>query len=163
VAHICTKYRLGRSDLYKYRQRSLVALRKALVDPRRGPRRPHNRLPATCEQQVVTLCHDRPHWSSYKVQRCIGPDAPSPRTIQRVRKRHGLDRLPKRAPPVFPSRRLEPTTLDRVQDLVRTKPYLGPERVVWDLQNSKHLTVTGSVRASSSAAPVSSSSRCSSS
>ena len=144
VASICAQYRIGRSDLYKYRQRALDAMHEALADQTRGPRHPHNRLPAACEQKVSELCHDRPTWSSYKVQRCIGPDAPSPRTIQRMRQRHDLDRLTKRAPPIFPSRRLNPATLTRAQAMVREKPWLGPERTAWDLQNGEHLTVSPS-------------------
>ena len=119
-------------------------MREALADHRRGPERPHNRLPVAREQRVVELCHDRPTWSSYQVLRCIGPDAPSPRTIQRVRQRQGLSRLPKRAPAIFPSRRLNPATLARAQAMVREKPWLGPDRAAWDLQNGEHLTVSPS-------------------
>ncbi len=144
AASVCAQYRVGRSDLYKYRQRALSAMREALADHRRGPERPHNRLPVAREQRVVELCHDRPTWSSYQVLRCIGPDAPSPRTIQRVRQRQGLSRLPKRAPAIFPSRRLNPATLARAQAMVREKPWLGPDRAAWDLQNGEHLTVSPS-------------------
>lgn len=141
---VCAQYRIGRSDLYKYRQRALAAMREALTDHRRGPRHPRNRLSSDREQQVAKLCHDRPTWSSRKVRRVIGPAAPSPRTIQRVRRRQGLDRLPKRAPAVFPSRRLDPAVLERAQVMVREKSWLGPDRAAWDLQNGEQLTVSPS-------------------
>ncbi len=143
-AAIHERYRISRSALYQYRQRALVALREALAEHRRGPHRPHNRLSPARERQVAELCHDRPTWSSYKVWRYLGPDAPSPRTVQRVRQRQHLDRLPKRAPPVMPAHRLDPVTRARAQALVRDKPWLGPERAAWDLQNSQHLTVSPS-------------------
>lgn len=44
VTQVSTRYRLCRRDLYKFRQRALVAMREALGDRRRGPKRPSNRL-----------------------------------------------------------------------------------------------------------------------
>src|SRR5437016_1898832 len=142
VADVSTRYRICRSDLYKYRRRALTAMRQGLADRRRGPRRPHNRLPVAREQPVAVLCHDRPPWSSYTVHQRVGPDAPSPRTIQRVRQRHGLSRLPKRAPTVLPARRLDPVTRSRVDAMLQEKPHLGPERTAWDLRNGEGLTVS---------------------
>ena len=40
VREVSTQYRLGRSDLYKLRARALVAMREALKDRARGPKRP---------------------------------------------------------------------------------------------------------------------------
>jgi transposase InsO family protein len=142
AAAICRQYRLCRSDLYNCRQRALPAIQQALADRRRGPRRPHNRLAAAREHAVVALCHDRPTWSSYTLQRRGGPSMPSPRTIQRVRKRHGLARLPKRAPAVLPDRRLDPVTRSRAKAIMQEKPSLGPERLAWDLQNGEHVLVS---------------------
>ena len=42
-----------RSDLYKFRTRALAAMREALKDHPRGPKRPHNRLAHEREQKVV--------------------------------------------------------------------------------------------------------------
>lgn len=144
AADVAAQYRMCRSDLYKYRQRALTAMHQALADQRRGPRRPHNRLAADREYEVTSLCTSRPTWSAAKVRKHCGPSAPSPRTIQRVRQRQGLTRLPKRAPPVLLARRLDPVTRSRVHAILQEKPYLGPERTAWDLQNGEHLTVSPS-------------------
>src|SRR5436190_7743069 len=86
-SHIC------RSDLYKFKRRALVAMRAAVADSKRGPRTPANRLSAEKEQQLRTVCERYPTWSSYQVHRHVGPAAPCPRTVQRVRKRCGLPRV----------------------------------------------------------------------
>ncbi len=141
---VAAQYRMCRSDLYTYRQRALTAIHQALADQRRGPRRPHNRLAADREHEVTSLCASRPTWSAAKVQKHCGTPAPSPRTIQRVRQRQGLARQPKRAPAVLPARRLDPVTRSRAHAIIQEKPYLGPERTAWDLQNGEHLTVSPS-------------------
>src|SRR5262245_22065770 len=46
VTQVSTQYKVCRRDLYKFRRRALAAIRQALTDHRRGPRRPHNRLAA---------------------------------------------------------------------------------------------------------------------
>jgi hypothetical protein len=42
VTQVSTQYRVCRRDLYKFRRRALAAIRQALTDHRRGPRRSHN-------------------------------------------------------------------------------------------------------------------------
>src|SRR2546428_2646242 len=69
---------------------------------------------------------------------------PGPRAIRRGGKRHGLARLPQRAPAVLPGRRLDPVTRYRAQAIIRAKPSLGPERMAWDLRNGEGLTVSAS-------------------
>lgn len=144
VAQVARQYRLCRSALYTFRQRALTAIRQALGSQRRGPKRPHNHLADDREQAVVALCQRHPTWSSYTVYKHGGAGAPSPSTIRRVRRRHGLARLPKRAPATHPARRLTPETRQRAEALIQAKPYLGPERTAWDLQNDEHLTVSPS-------------------
>ncbi len=51
---VSRKFRIVRSDLYKFRKRALAAMRDALADRRRGPKRPHNRLSPEQEQKVVS-------------------------------------------------------------------------------------------------------------
>jgi hypothetical protein len=99
VAEVSTQYRMGRGNLYKFRARALVAMREALRDRPRGPKRPHNRLDPHREEGVVAFCQRHPTLSSYQVHQRLGADAPSPRTVQRVCKRHSIARVPKRAPP----------------------------------------------------------------
>jgi|SRR6516162_1068681 transposase InsO family protein len=144
VAAVSMRYGIGRSDVYKFRQRALAAINEALSDRRRGPRKPHNRIAPDSEAQVVTLCQRHPTWSSYAVHRGCGADAPSPRTIQRIRARQGLGRFSKREPPIRQRRQLTPEARERVAIILAEKPYLGPERTVWDLQNSEQITVSAS-------------------
>ncbi|MBV8454307.1 MAG: helix-turn-helix domain-containing protein [Deltaproteobacteria bacterium] len=76
-------------------------------------------------------------------RRC-GTNAPSPRTIQRIRARHALARFSKREPPARRRRQLTPEVRARAAAILADKPYLGPERAAWDLQNSDHLTLSAS-------------------
>ena len=145
VAEVSAQYQMGRSALYKFRQRALAAVHQALVEQRRGPRRSHNRIAADREAQVVTLCQRHPSWSSYAVHRRFGTEAPSPRTIQRIRARHGLVRFSKRAPAMRSRRKLSSEAHARIAALITEKPYLGPQRMAWDLQNSDQLTISTSI------------------
>src|ERR1039457_1658270 len=129
-------YRMSRSTLYKFRKRALVAMQEALSDHRRGPQRPHNRVVADREAQVVALCQRHPTSSSYALYRRSGQQAPSPRTIQRIRARHGFVRFPKRVSAMRRRHTLTPEQREQVDAIIAEKPYLGPERTVWDLQNS---------------------------
>jgi hypothetical protein len=144
VAEVSARYGLRRSGLYKFRCRAIVAIDEALADRRRGPRRPHNRIAPDSEAQIVALCQRHPTWSSYALHRCCGPKAPSPRTIQRIRARHALARFSKREPPVRRRRQLTPQVRERAAAILADKPYLGPERTAWDLQNSDHITISAS-------------------
>ena len=137
-------FRICRSALYKFHGRALNAMRDALADQNRGPKQPHNRIDQEREQKVISFCHCHPTAISYKVHEELGSDSPSPRTIQRVRKRNTIARLPKRAPPSAPAHRLLPSTIQRGQELIKDKPYLGPERIAWDLQNGEHLQISPS-------------------
>jgi transposase InsO family protein len=144
VANVSAQYQMGRSALCKFRKRALTAIHQALADRRQGPLRSHNRLAADTEARVVALCQRHPTLSSYAVHRRCGSDAPSPRTIQRIRARHGLVRCFKRAQPMKPRRRLTPEARERVAAIITEKPHLGPERMVWDLQNHDHITISAS-------------------
>jgi transposase InsO family protein len=133
-----------RSDLYKFRTRALTAIREALTDRPRGPKRPGNRLSDAQEQRVMMVCQRHPTHSSYQVQKALGSDAPCARTIQRIRARHHLARLPKRAPPSAPARRIPQEVIKRARYCLKLRPHLGPERVMWDLQNGEQLQVSTS-------------------
>jgi putative transposase len=144
ASRVSIRYSLARSDLYKFRKRALDAMREALADQRRGPTRAHNRLAAEREQQVIAICQRHPTQSSYQVQEQLGSDAPCARTIQRIRIRNGLARLPKRAPPSAPARRVPVRIRKRVDYLLKLRPHLGPERIRWDLQNHEQLAISTS-------------------
>lgn len=134
ASDVSTSSGICRSDLYKFRKRALAAMREALKDHLRGPKRPHNRLGSETEQQVIALCHRHPTHSSYQVQEKLGSDAPCVRTIQRIRARNNMARLPKRAPPSAPARRIPEEVMKRARYILKLRPHLGPERVVWDVQ-----------------------------
>jgi transposase InsO family protein len=144
ASDVSTAFGICRSDLYKFRKRALEAMYCALVDHPRGPKRPPNRLSAEKEQKVVALCQRHPTRSSYDVMEKLGPESPCARTIQRVRKRNGIARLPKRAPPSAFGRRIPKHIRHRARHILKLRPHLGPERVVWDLQNGEHLTISTS-------------------
>src|SRR5215467_1023059 len=92
-------FRMTRSDLYKFRARALQALRYALLDQPRGPKRPHNRLAADREEAVMQSLHQHPTWSARQLHEHLRDEAPHPRTIDRIRQRHGLTRQRKRPVP----------------------------------------------------------------
>lgn len=144
AAAVSTRYGIGRSALYKFRHRALAAMNEALRDRRRGPHRSHNHVVNDDETQVVALCQRHPTWSSYAVHRRYGAGAPSPRTIQRIRARHGLIRVSKRAPVMKPRPRLTPKARAQVVAILTEKPNLGPERTAWDLQNGHHIIISPS-------------------
>jgi transposase InsO family protein len=144
IADVCGQYQIGRSDLYKYRHRALTAIRAALTDHPRGPRQPANHLSSRQEAQIVTLCQQHPTWSARAIQAHYGVDAPSLRTIQRVRARHGLIHTLKRPPALATGHRLTPAERQRVRELLEAKPYLGPERVAWDLRNGDGIRLSPS-------------------
>ena len=144
ASDVSTSFGICRSDLYKFRTRALTAIREALTDHPRGPKRPANRISDAREQQIMAVCQRHPTGSSAHVRQKLGSDAPSARTIQRVRARHGMARLPKRASPSAPARRIPEPVLKRVRYLLTLRPHLGPERVVWDLRNGEQLEISAS-------------------
>jgi transposase InsO family protein len=92
----------------------------------------------------MALCRRHPTHSSSHVREKLGPDAPCARTIQRVRKRDSIARVPKRAPPSAPARRIPEQVIKRARYLLKMRPHLGPKRVVWDLQNYEQLAISAS-------------------
>jgi hypothetical protein len=60
AAHISVTFQISRSDLYEFRRRALTAMRQALADHPRGPKRPHMRLSMDREGNIVGLCQRHP-------------------------------------------------------------------------------------------------------
>src|SRR5215475_4694384 len=106
VPEVTARFGMGRSILYKWRHRALTALQGALTDHRPGPQCPANRLSPAQAQPLGELAQRHPTWSAAQIHAKAGPTAPSPRTIQRLRHRYALPRLPKRPTPCRPARRL---------------------------------------------------------
>ena len=133
---------LCRSALYRLRQRALIALRAALADQRRGPKVPHNTLPAEKAAEVVELCQRHPTWSSYQLHRHLGSSTPCARTIQRLRRRCGLLRLPKRVPARAHTKRFLQGDMQQVLRVLHARPYLGAERLSWDIHNQAGVAIS---------------------
>src|SRR5215472_14648695 len=83
VPQVTARFGMGRRILYKWRRRALTALQGALTDHRPGPKCSANRLSLAQEHALVELAQRHPTWSAAPIQVKAGPDAPSPRTIQR--------------------------------------------------------------------------------
>jgi putative transposase len=144
AAQVCQQYSICHSDLYKFRRRALAAMRDALKDQRRGPQRPSNRLPEEKERRIKVLSQSSPTLSSYQVSESLAPDSPSPRAVQRVRKRLRLPRLKKRKAPSFNAHRFTDDERRLIRRTVEAKLYLGPYRLAWDLQNQYGLRISPS-------------------
>ena len=144
VVQVSARFGISRSSLFDYQRRAVAAMREALKDKRRGPRRPHNRTPAEKEQAVRSVCERHPTLSSYQVKERLGTGAPTPRTIQRVRKRLSLPRLKKRRPPSTKARRFTHEEKLMIRNRVKEKMYLGPYRLAWVIRNRDHIPVSPS-------------------
>lgn len=144
AAQVCQQYSICRSALYKFRRRALAAMRTAMKDKPPGPRLPSNRLAQEKEQRIKVLSQREPTLSSYQLCELLAPDSPSPRTVQRVRKRLRLPRLRKRAAPSFKAHRFSHNERQLIRRAVEAKLYLGPYRLAWDLQNQYGLPVSPS-------------------
>src|SRR4051794_15859400 len=98
IEQVSERYGICRSTLYKFQRRAQLAIEQAVSDKPRGPQHPHNRLEEGKERTLITLCQCYSTCSARHVASKFGKDAPSLRTIQRIRQRHHLGRFPKHAP-----------------------------------------------------------------
>lgn len=110
-------------------------MREAVKDGRRGPRRPSNRLPEVEERCIEAVARRSPNLISYRVSDSRAPDSPSPRAVQRVRRRLRLPRLKKRDTPSFKAQRFSNSEKRFIRRTVEARLHLGPHRLAWDLQN----------------------------
>ena len=139
---VAERFRMTRSDLYKFRARALNALRRALLDQPRGPKRPANRLSPEREQAVVEALKAHPAWSARQIHEHLGDQAPHPRTIERIRRRHGLKRELKHPAPTQSANRIPPGDKAQARQAVEAKPELGPHRLAWDLRNEQGIKIS---------------------
>jgi transposase InsO family protein len=119
-------------------------MREALKDKKRGPHHPYNHLSEVQEESVKVACQRHPTFSSYQVKEQMGSGAPTPRTIQRVRCRLGLPRLPKRDLPRRQRKRFSVEEKRLIGESIKHKLYLGPMRLAWDLRNQHDLQISPS-------------------
>src|SRR4029453_4195177 len=139
---VAERFRMTRSDLYKFRARALQALRYALLDQPWGPKRPHNRLAADREEAVMQSLHQHPTWSARQLHEHLRDEAPHPRTIDRIRQRHGLTRQLKRPAPTRSVARFTPEVKTQARHLIASKAELRPHRPAWDLRNAQGITMS---------------------
>jgi hypothetical protein len=142
AAQVSAQFAICRSDLYKFRRRALDAMRAALSDEKKGPKTPHNRLDAQKEDAIRSVCERHPTLSSYEVRDRLQAEAPSARTIQRVRNRLDLPRLNKRDTPSLKAHRFNSDEKQLIRNTVESKLYLEPYRLAWDLQNQHRLNIS---------------------
>ena len=90
----------------------------------------------------MELAQRHPTWSAAQIHAKAGLTAPSSRTIQRLRHRYALPRLPKRPAPCRPARRLTRHVKQEARRLIEAEPGLGPERLAWELQNVAHMPIS---------------------
>ena len=142
LSDIIEGYGICRSDLYKFRNRALTAMKNALCDLPRGTRAPHNRISEAKEEQIKQECIRYPTMSSSKINKRTAAGFPSPRTIQRIRARHSLPRLPKRALVRSKAKRFVPEVKQRIKKFMLEKSHLGGLRLSWDIANILKITVS---------------------
>jgi transposase InsO family protein len=142
VPDVTARFGMGRSILYQWRHRALTARQGALTDHRLGPQCPAHRLSPAQAHPLVELAQRHPTWSAAQIRAQAGPVAPSPRTIQRLRHRYALPRLPKRPAPCRPARLLTWQVKQEARRLIEAKPELGPERLAWELQHVAQIQIS---------------------
>jgi transposase InsO family protein len=144
ASQIVAEFGICRSDLYKFRIRALTAMWEAVGDYPRGPKIPHNRISKEKKDQIKTVCARHPTLSSYQICERLGLTSPCPRTIQRVRQRLRLSRLPKRAPPQTPAKRFSSQEEKQVASYIRKQSHLGVLRLAWDITNKLKFHISAS-------------------
>ena len=142
VPDVTARFGMGRSILYTWRYRARTALQGARTAHRPGPQGPANRLSPAQAHPRVELAQRHPTWSAAQLHAKAGPTAPSPRTIQRLRHRYALPRLPKRPAPCRSARRLTRPVKQEARRLLEAKPELGPERLAWERQHVAHMPIS---------------------
>lgn len=144
VESVQEKSGLSRSSLYKFKARAVSALHEALRDRPKGTNAPHNRTDEPKEEIIKSTCERHPTLSSYQIAERLGEHASHPRTIQRLRKRLSLARLPKRDKPSFKAHRFTEKEKEIVREKVKSKLFLGGQRLAWDIRNEHGLEISPS-------------------
>lgn len=138
VGEVSERFSICRSTVYQLRRRAIIAVRREIENPPKRKTPAHNRLPTDKENKAVRLSERHPSLSSYQICRKLQQfenETVSPKTIQRIRKRHSLPRISKRPLPTFKAHRLSDTEKTFIRQKIKEKLFLGGERLAWDLQN----------------------------
>lgn len=147
VKEVSKRFEICRTSLYKLRRQAIGAVRCEIERPIERKFPAHNRLLTDKENKVVKWCERHPTLSSYCVSEKLSyleNETVSPRTVQRIRKRHALPRVPKRPVPTFKAHRFSVAEKDLIRQKIKEKMYLGGERLAWDLQNQCGIRISPS-------------------
>ena len=147
VKEVSVKYKICRSSLYKLRERAISAIQREMENPAKTKKTAYNRLDCEKEAKVIQLCRRYPAHSSYqisnKLQTLEGVQV-KPRTIQRIRKRNHLSRIPKRPQPASKSHCFTKDEKSFIREKIKEKLFLGGDRLAWDLQNRYGISISPS-------------------
>jgi transposase InsO family protein len=146
VKTVSAKFGICRNSLYKLRARAIDAVRREIENPTKI-KSAHNRLLKKTEEDVVKWCRRCPTLSSDLISRKLKTAEEvtvNPRTIQRIRRRYNLPRIPKRAAPISKSNRLTAQEKLFIRRYIKDKLFLGGDRLAWDLQNRYRIKISRS-------------------
>ena len=147
VAAVSEEFKICRTCLYHLRRRAMDAVRHEIELPVKNKKSAPNRTSQEKENKVVRLCQRHPALSSYHISRKFQQtenETVNPRTVQRIRKRYSLPRIPKRAPPTLKAHRFNVAEKSFIQQKIKDKLFLGGERLAWDLQNQYGVSISPS-------------------
>lgn len=147
VAAVSQEFDICRTSLYKLRRRVRDAVRREIERPAKNKNPARNRTPEEKEDKIVRLCRRYTTLSSYRISRefeLAENETVNPRTVQRIRKRHSLPRVPQRPVPAFKAHRFSAGEKDFIRRYIKEKLYLGGERLSWDIRNRYGIDISPS-------------------
>ncbi|MDQ6785393.1 MAG: DDE-type integrase/transposase/recombinase [Acidobacteriota bacterium] len=147
VKSVSERFGICRSTLYQLHRRAIIVVRREIENPIERKTPAHNRLPLDEENKAVRLCERHPTLSSYQISRKLQQlenEAINPKTIQRIRKRNCLPRVPKRVVPNFKAHRFAADEKTFIRQKIKDKLFLGGERLAWDLRNQYGIRISAS-------------------
>ncbi len=147
VASVSEEFKICRTSLYRLRRRATDAVRREIESPTRNKKPAHNRILREKEAKIVRLCQRYTAISSYQISRKFEQaenETITSRTVQRIRKRHSLPRLPKRPTPTFKAHRFTAEEKKFVRQHIKDKMFLGGERLAWDISNQYGIDISPS-------------------
>jgi transposase InsO family protein len=147
VAAVSEEFKICRASLYNLRRRATDAVRREIECPTKNKNPSHNRIPQEKEDKIVRLCQRHTALSSYRISRKfqqLENEAINPRTVQRIRKRYFLPRVPQRPAPTFKAHRFTDGEKLIVRQIIKDKMFLGGERLAWDICNQYGIFVSPS-------------------
>ncbi len=147
VAAVSEEFKICRTSLYNLRRRATDAVRREIERPTKNKNPGHNRTPQEKEHKIVRLCQRHTALSSYRISRKFQQtenETINPRTVQRIRKRYSLPRVPQRPASTFKAHRFTDGEKRIIQQTIKDKMFLGGERLAWDICNRYGIIVSPS-------------------